>query len=875
MALRLLDHAVSLARADGDQAVEAQVLQALANVHVVGEDFPLAVRGRYFLALFELLHDWQSVGDVRGQRALSAFNRRQADAERWWLGALSAYEAAGARASQARTVRNLSFLWRLKPAEKLALARQAVDLAATAGDSTTEGMARHNFSDYLYGAGEIAAAAQQLQLAIALLERAPESKALARAFTSAGRLHRVLGRPAESVALNTRSAQVLERLGDLDGAAQALDAVTVARTALGSSNDAVASAAAALAMARRSGKTVPLVRALCRMATALATAGQGAVALPLLDEAAPLAPTVEMTALYWEARSAVLASIGRLEEALRIIEAQPKRGALDDRIWAGYRHAAVLRRLGRGDDAGRELRAVVQLIDEMAEKLVPDDASKRGYFDSVAALVALHVQVLADLGEPEAALEASERGRARAFQDLLLSRALDGFSPGTPPPTSTLPGRTDAATLIARSGIAPVPAPVPAEPVPVATLEELLVRRGADAAPTTYSSAPAVPSAATARVPSLQDVRRVAASLGSHLLVYWVGNEETLIWVVSPTGPVTMVRSPVGNAALTELARTAVGSVGEPVRGAGGLAFSGGSRTALRRLYDALIEPVRGSLLTAPNARLTIVPHGPLFRVSFAGLPNRRGRYLLEDYRLHYGPSIGALAEARQGPRGDGPVLLVVDPALAVDAAGAPSLPRLPAAAAEGRAIVRALRGRDVELLGGRDASEARVRQMLPRASVVHFATHGVVSDAAPWTSYLALAGTSAQLDDDGHLSAGELYDLRLTADLVVLGACRTATGPDTTDGVTGLARAFLASGVPTVVASLWDLPDTTTARMQPAFYRQWAAQASASDALRGAQLKLLGELRAGRVTVNTSVGALTVPEHPSLWAGLIAIGAP
>ena len=76
-------------------------------------------------------------------------------------------------------------------------------------------------------------------------------------------------------------------------------------------------------------------------------------------------------------------------------------------------------------------------------------------------------------------------------------------------------------------------------------------------------------------------------------------------------------------------------------------------------------------------------------------------------------------------------------------------------------------------------------------------------------------------------------------------------------------------------MAALWDLPDVTTARMQPEFYRRWNAQASPSDALRHAQLDLLRQLRGGRVMVNTAVGVLTVPEHPSMWAGLVAIGAP
>lgn len=850
-----------------DPGADAQALRVQAHAQLSRNAFEEANASWSRAAeLLAGLQDWRRLGDVQGERALALFNRgREDEAERVWMSGLTAYEAAGALAEQARTLRNLTFLRRLSRDERLTLARRAVDAAIVSGDPVVEGSARHQLSDQLYGAGDIAGASEHLHLAVALLERGPESIGLARALTSAGRLHRVLGRPTESVTLNTRSARVLERLGDLAGAAQALDAVTRALIDGRGAADVVTSAASALAMARRSGRPVALVRSLCRMAVVLADSGRGAEALAFLDEAAPLAAAADMTSTYLDARSTTLAAVGRVAEALEAREARPAQGALEDQIWHSYHRGALLRRLGRPAEARDELRRAVARFDELSEKLTPDDASKRGYFDRVSALVDLHVRVLADLGEHAAALEASERGRARAFQDLLLSRALDAWAPGTAP------------TRVARDApavAAPSPAGLALMPARSQSLDEVLGRGVAAPDRPAAPAPPAIASVASARVPSLADMRRVAALQQSSLLVYWVGKDDTLIWVVAPGGQITMTRSAVGEAALAVLARTAVSASGAPVRGQAGVAVAADSRAALRRLYDVLIDPVRASLPAAADARLTIVPHGPLFRVSFAGLPNRRGRYLLEDYRLHYAPSAGALADVPARQRGGGPVLLVVDPVLTSTGTGA-ALPRLPSAAAEGQAITRALSGHDVALLGGNEATEARVRHAMTGASVVHFATHGVVSDDAPSASYLALAGASAQPDDDGHLSAGELYDLRIDADLVMLGACRSATGPDTGDGVTGLARAFLAAGVPTVVAALWDLPDATTARMQPAFYRRWNAHASPSDALRHAQLDLLRQLRGGRFTVNTAVGVLTVPEHPSMWAGLIAIGAP
>ena len=850
-----------------DGAAEAQALRARATLQETRGD--LAEAEALWARAAELLaglQDWKGLGDVHGQRALALFNRgREDEAERLWLSGLAAYETAGAIAEQARTLRNLSFLRRLSRDEKLALVRRAVDAAVVSGDPIVEGSARHQLSDQLYAAGDIAGASEHLNLAIELLQRAPESINLARALTSAGRLHRVLGRPSESVALNTRSAQVLERMGDLSGAAQALDAVTRALIDARGGADVVPSAAAALAMARRSGRPVPIVRSLCRMAVVLADQGRGAEGLTLLDEAAPLAAAADMTSTYLDARSTTLASVGRVAEALEARDARPAPGALEDGIWNSYHRAVLLGRLDRAAEARDELRRAVARFDQLSEKLTPDDASKRGYFDRVSVLVDLHVRVLADLGDQDAALAAAERGRARAFQDLLLSRALDAWSLET------------AATPVVRpqpEGGARPPAGVALMPIRAPSLDDMLGQGVVASDRRTAAVLPPIASQRSASVPSLADVRRVAAVQQSSLLVYWVGQDDTLIWVVAPGGRITMTRSAIGEAALAVLARTAVSVSGLPVRGQGGVAFAADSRAALRRLYDVLIDPVRALLPATPAARLTIVPHGPLFRVSFAGLPNRRGRYLVEDYRLHYTPSAGALADAPTRRRGDGPVLLVVDPVLTPSGDGA-ALPRLPAAAAEGRAITRALTGHAVALLGGREATEARVRHAMTGASVVHFATHGVVSDETPAATYLALAGASAQADDDGHLRAGELYDLRLDADLVMLGACRSATGPDSGDGITGLARAFLAAGVPTVVAALWDLPDVTTAHMQPAFYRQWNALASPSDALRQAQLDLLRQLRAGRVTVHTPVGALTVPEHPSMWAGLVAVGAP
>jgi len=128
---------------------------------------------------------------------------------------------------------------------------------------------------------------------------------------------------------------------------------------------------------------------------------------------------------------------------------------------------------------------------------------------------------------------------------------------------------------------------------------------------------------------------------------------------------------------------------------------------------------------------------------------------------------------------------------------------------------------------------------------------------------------------DDGRLTAREIYDLDLDADLVVLSACRTGLGAVSSDGVIGMARAFLYAGTPSVVATLWDVADEPSARLMPNLYRSLKRIPDKAQALRRAQLILLNDLRNGRVKVETKTGTAILGEHPILWASFILVGRP
>jgi CHAT domain-containing protein len=164
----------------------------------------------------------------------------------------------------------------------------------------------------------------------------------------------------------------------------------------------------------------------------------------------------------------------------------------------------------------------------------------------------------------------------------------------------------------------------------------------------------------------------------------------------------------------------------------------------------------------------------------------------------------------------------------------------IPFSNAEAKSVMRRA-GPGSRLFTGEEASEQRAKtEQLNRFRVIHFATHGLISQQAPLRSALVLAAGKAG-GEDGFLQAREVCQLRLSCDLVVLSACRTARGRVLSgEGVEGLASAFFYAGAKSVVASLWDVTDAGTATFMTSFYDHLAKGRSKSEALREAKLDLL-----------------------------------
>jgi CHAT domain-containing protein len=157
--------------------------------------------------------------------------------------------------------------------------------------------------------------------------------------------------------------------------------------------------------------------------------------------------------------------------------------------------------------------------------------------------------------------------------------------------------------------------------------------------------------------------------------------------------------------------------------------------------------------------------------------------------------------------------------------------------------LLRSIYGDDVVVAHvGAQATEERFKSTDGHsAAVIHLATHAFIDSHVPERSAVVFT-----LDDDptedGLLTMREITSLRFGGSVVVLSACDTAGDRIvTTEGLHGLARAFLAAGASAVVATLWPVQDLSTAEFMKHLHTALAAGETASAAMATARRKLLG----------------------------------
>ncbi|MDJ0600350.1 MAG: CHAT domain-containing tetratricopeptide repeat protein [Crocosphaera sp.] len=377
-----------------------------------------------------------------------------------------------------------------------------------------------------------------------------------------------------------------------------------------------------------------------------------------------------------------------------------------------------------------------------------------------------------------------------------------------------------------------------------------------------------------AKPPNIQQIKKIAKEKNTTLVEYSIidalNSAETFlyIWLVKPTGEiafkqVNLTQSP-NNTSLSELVINSRESIG--VRGRSSIMVEPlpepDQTSNLQQLYQLLIEPIADLLPSDPNQAVIFIPQGELFLVPFPALQDQAGTYLIGKHTILTAPAI-QLLDLTQKQRTNVQQANLQNKVIV----GNPTMPKvtvkigeppeqlkpLPAAKTEAIEIAKLF---NTQPLIGSQATKKNILSQLPQARIIHLATHGLLDDiqgsGVPGAIALAPSG-----NDNGLLTANEILDLKLNAELVVLSACDTGRGRITGDGVIGLSRSLITAGVPSVIVSLWSVPDAPTASLMTEFYRNWQEEKmDKAQALRQAML----------TTMKTD-------RNPRNWAAFTLIG--
>ncbi|MER5629211.1 CHAT domain-containing protein [Streptomyces nitrosporeus] len=277
----------------------------------------------------------------------------------------------------------------------------------------------------------------------------------------------------------------------------------------------------------------------------------------------------------------------------------------------------------------------------------------------------------------------------------------------------------------------------------------------------------------------------------------------------------------------------------------------------LRWLWDTVTGPVLEGLdITGPPdtrpPRVWWVPTGPLVLLPLHAAGHHQeaaGRTVLDRTVPSYTPSLRVLARGRRPGRAPASFLVVAVPE-------APAAPPLPGAAGEAAVLARLLPG--ARLLTGDAATREAVVAALRAHTWLHFSGHAT---AEPGTG----SGSRLLVHDhlDHPLTVAGISRLDLTgAELAYLSACHTArTAFTAVDEALHLAGGLQIAGFRHVVATLWSIDDTVSARIAEHVYAGLGAPRPVADR---AAYAVRDAVRATRDRY---------PLAPSLWAAHLHAG--
>ena len=266
-------------------------------------------------------------------------------------------------------------------------------------------------------------------------------------------------------------------------------------------------------------------------------------------------------------------------------------------------------------------------------------------------------------------------------------------------------------------------------------------------------------------------------------------------------------------------------------------------------LYDILIKPIENELASVPN--IVIIPYGVLHYLPFHALRRKEhdkaAEYFMVWRRISYLPSASFLIDLLEEQEHAEKEMLAFG-----NADGT-----LPSAEIEVDLIAQIFDNCCVCKCDS--ARKDRFIDICGDYRLIHLATHGILN-ADPRFSYIVMAPAQT-----GNLTVREILGLSgcfKRTSLVTLSACETGVEEDPEQAgmeLVTLSNAFKVAGVPSTIASLWEIADRSTALLMESFYENLkTGSMDKIESLRQAQISMTSHERYS---------------HPYYWAPFILIG--
>ncbi len=564
-----------------------------------------------------------------------------------------------------------------------------------------------------------------------------------------------------------------------------------------------------------------------------------------------------------------------LDNFTKALEFSERRHQITDSIRRSRWMGDTLRKLGNESESTKYYQKSILQI-ESTRALLQNQNYRQSYFGGDIATYVNMIDTLIETDQGPEAFDYGERARSRVFLDTLGNKAKLARASSA---NEELALRQRINALRARAGNADGETDNDA-------------RRQLDETLKLYESVLARVKKENAEQASLMSVepltaKQVQGMLDANvtMIEYFVSTDKIFIWVIDKEHIEAIEKKQTRRSLLTQINgfRKAISELEE----------GAGVQKRARVLFNSLIGPV---LPHIHGKELIIVPHDVLHYLPFQALLAPDGQYLIEKYPISYlsSASLMQFTQEKRKARGDLTTLLANHGKVLTF--GNPDLGdvRMNLSFAEVEAKeIKSLYPQSTVYLE-KEATEEMVKTLIGNSDIVHFASHAELSEEDPLASAIRLAKSDKE---DGRLEVREIFGMDLKASLVVLSACETGLGKlSSGDELVGLTRAFIYAGTPSVVASLWNVEDSSTAQLMASFYKNLKTMTKV-EALRQAQLELIrsninsdllarrgigGVGKLGETPSATAApraersapGAISVTtSHPYFWAPFILVG--